>query len=62
MKNFILRSKILILQLALYLISITMSKAKHPANVVLLTESEQVVHISALVYDVIFSRILKISD
>ena len=40
MKNFILRSKISILQLALYLISITMSKAKHPANMVLLTASE----------------------
>ena len=37
MKNSILRSKILILQLALYLISITMSKAKHPANMALLT-------------------------
>ena len=40
MKNTILRPKILILQLALYLISITMSKAKHPANIVLLTASE----------------------
>ena len=48
MKNSILQSKILILQLALYLIFITMSKAKHPANMVLLTESEQFVYISAL--------------
>ena len=43
-----LRSKTLILQLALYPISITTSKTKYPANMVLLTESEQLVHISAL--------------
>ena len=36
MKSSILRPKILILLLALYLISITMSKTKHPANMVLL--------------------------
>ena len=48
MKNSILQSKISILQLALYLISITMLKTKHPANVVLLTENEQFVHVSAL--------------
>ena len=35
-----MRLKILILQLALYLISITMLEAKHPANMVLLTASE----------------------
>ena len=39
MKNSILRPKILILQLAPYLISITMSKAKYPANMALLTAS-----------------------
>ena len=37
-KNSILRSKTLILQLALYLIFITVSEAKHPANI--LTASE----------------------
>ena len=42
----ILRWKISNLQLALYLIFTTMSKTKHPANMVLLTESEQFVHIS----------------
>ena len=41
MKNSILRSKILILQLALCLIFITMSKAKRPANMILLTASRQ---------------------
>ena len=41
MKNSILRSKILILQLALRLIFITMSKTKRPANMVLLTASKQ---------------------
>ena len=40
------QSKILILQLAPYLISITMSKTKHPAKMVLLTDSEQFLHIS----------------
>ena len=39
-KNSILRWKILILQLALYLIAITMSKAKHPANMALLTATD----------------------
>ena len=44
----ILRAETSILDLLLYLIFITMSKAKHPTNVVLLTESEHFVHISAL--------------
>ena len=48
MKNSILRSKILILQVDLYLTSMTMSKTKHPANMVLLTENELFVRISAL--------------
>ena len=34
--------------MALYLIFITMSKTKRPTNIVLLTESEHFVHISAL--------------
>ena len=47
-KTQILRAQTLILHLALYLIFITMSKTKHPANVEILTESEHFVHISAL--------------
>ena len=46
-----MRSKISILQLALYVISITMSKTEHPANMVLLTESERFVQIFALLVD-----------
>ena len=43
----ILRAETLILDLALYITFITMSKTKHPANMVLLTESEHfAVHMS----------------
>ena len=47
-KNSILKAEALILELALFLIFVTMSTAKHPANMVPLTESKQFVHISAL--------------
>ena len=43
-----LRAETLILHQTLYLIFITMSKTKHPANMVLLTESERFVHVPAL--------------
>ena len=44
----ILKAETLILELALFLIFVTMSTAKHPANTVPLTESKQFVHISVL--------------
>ena len=47
-KNSNFETETLNLHLALYLIFITMSKTKHPENMVLLTESEHFVHISAL--------------
>ena len=61
MKNSILRPKILILQLAPYLISITMSKAKYPANMALLTAIKRTLLAKFCTYLPLYTSLIRLN-